>query len=85
MRKTFHEPPRELPVIAETEVLVCGAGPAGIGAALQAARNGAKTMLIEYQDCLGGVATAGMMSHWTGCYCRDALFREAIWHIPISA
>lgn len=66
MRKTFHEPPRELPVIAETEVLVCGAGPAGIGAALQAARNGAKTMLIEYQDCLGGVATAGMMSHWTG-------------------
>ena len=29
MRKTFHEPPRELPVIAETEVLVCGAGPAG--------------------------------------------------------
>lgn len=66
MKKTFHEPPRELPVIAETEVLVCGAGPAGIGAALQAARNGAKTMLIEYQDCLGGVATAGMMSHWTG-------------------
>ena len=50
MKKTFHEPPRELPVIAETEVLVCGAGPAGIGAALQAARNGAKTMLIEYQD-----------------------------------
>ncbi len=50
----------------EADVLVCGGGPAGVGAALQSARMGAKTMLIEMQNCLGGVATAGMMSHWGG-------------------
>lgn len=50
----------------EVDVLVCGGGPAGIGAAIRAAQNGAATMLIEAQDCLGGMATAGMMSHWGG-------------------
>lgn len=48
------------------DVLVCGAGPAGIGAAYRAAESGAKTMIVEMADCLGGTATAGMMSHWTG-------------------
>ena len=57
---------REIEQIFETEVLVCGGGPAGIGAAIRAARMGAKTMLVEMQNCLGGVATAGLMSHWGG-------------------
>lgn len=56
---------KNLPSI-EVDVLVCGAGPAGIGAAIRAAESGAKTMIIEMTDCLGGIATAGMMSHWTG-------------------
>ena len=64
--KTYKEPVKELPIIAEVDVLVCGGGPAGIGAALRAAREGVSTMIIESQDCLGGVATAGMMSHWGG-------------------
>lgn len=64
--KTYIEPSKELPVIAQTDVLVCGGGPAGIGAAFRCAREGVKTMLVESQDCLGGVATAGMMSHWGG-------------------
>ena len=64
--KTYKEPARELEVFDEVDVLVCGAGPAGIGAALRAAREGVSTMLIEAQDCIGGVATAGMMSHWGG-------------------
>lgn len=51
---------------AETDVLVCGGGPAGIGAALRAARMGASVMLVEMGSCLGGIATAGMMSHWGG-------------------
>lgn len=63
---TFFENGRELPVTASVDVLVCGGGPAGIGAALRAARMGVKTMVIESQDCLGGIATAGMMSHWGG-------------------
>ncbi len=64
--KTLLVPEREIPVSAETEVLVVGGGPAGIGAALAAARCGAKTMLIEHFNCLGGIATSGLMSHWTG-------------------
>ena len=45
--KYYTEPSREIPVAAETEVLVVGGGPAGFGAALHAARMGRKTMLIE--------------------------------------
>ena len=52
--------------IAEVDVLVCGAGPAGIGAAIMASRLGASVMVVEAQGCLGGIATAGMMSHWGG-------------------
>ena len=62
----YHEGARDIPVIAETEILVAGAGPAGIGAAIAAARCGAKVMLVEKCGYLGGVATAGMMSHWSG-------------------
>ncbi len=64
--KTYVEQEKSLPIIAKVDVLVAGGGPAGIGAALGAARNGAKTMLIESANCLGGMATAGMMSHWCG-------------------
>lgn len=60
------EKSRQIPVIASVDVLVAGAGPAGIGAALMAAREGASVMLLEMGDCIGGIATAGMMSHWGG-------------------
>ncbi len=40
----------------EVEVLVVGGGPAGIGAALGAARKGAKTLLVENHSFFGGVA-----------------------------
>ena len=43
----YHEGARDIPVVAETEILVAGAGPAGIGAAIAAARCGAKVMLVE--------------------------------------
>lgn len=64
--KTFQEPAREIPVCAEVDVLVAGGGPAGFSAAVNAARQGAKTMLIEQTGDIGGVATTGLMSHWTG-------------------
>lgn len=48
------------------DVIVVGSGPAGIGAAVTAARNGAKTLLVERCGRVGGISTAGMMSHFTG-------------------
>ena len=39
----------------EVDVLVAGAGTAGIIAGLAAARNGAKTLMIDKQRCVGGV------------------------------
>lgn len=54
-------PQRQLPVFAECDVLVCGAGPAGIAAALAAARNGMKTLLVEKSGCLGGTWTSGLL------------------------
>ena len=64
--KFYHEDARDIPIIAEPEILVAGAGPAGIGAAIAAARSGAKVMLIEKGAYPGGIATMGMMSHWSG-------------------
>jgi len=52
--KTFHEAARDLPVIREADVVVAGGGPTGICAAVSAARNGAKTVLIERHGFLGG-------------------------------
>ncbi len=49
----------ELPVAGEADVIVCGGGPGGIGAAVMAARAGARTLLIERYGFLGGMATAG--------------------------
>lgn len=63
---TYYEKARELPVLAKVDVLVCGGGPAGVGAAIRAGRLGAKTMVVEAGNCLGGVATAGLMSNWGG-------------------
>ena len=51
-----------LPVAAEYDVIVCGGGAAGIGAALAAAEKGAKTALIERFGFLGGMATAGYVN-----------------------
>ena len=45
--KTICEPAKELPVAAESDVVVVGGGPGGIMSALAAARTGAKTLLIE--------------------------------------
>lgn len=64
--KFYEEPSKQIPIVAATDVLVIGGGPAGFGAALTAARMGRKTLLIEQAGAIGGVATVGIMSHWTG-------------------
>lgn len=53
-------------IIIETDVLVAGGGPAGIGAAIAAARNGAKVILIERAENLGGMFTGGLVMGFHG-------------------
>jgi len=48
--------------IINTNVAVVGGGPAGVGAALAAARNGARTVLIEKNGVLGGQMTSGLVT-----------------------
>jgi len=43
------------------DVLVVGGGTAGVIAGIVAARNGAETIIVEKQECLGGMFTAGML------------------------
>jgi len=45
------------------DVIVVGGGPAGVGAAFAAARHGARVLIVEQFNCLGGVATAGGHGH----------------------
>lgn len=62
----YNEKAREIPVSYSVDVVVLGGGPAGVAAAISAARQGADTLLIEQMGEVGGIATEGMMSHWTG-------------------
>jgi len=59
---------QQLPVCADVDVLVVGGGPAGIGAAIAAARCGASVLLVEQFNCLGGVAGSGGHGH-ISIYC----------------
>ncbi len=54
-------PSRNAKVLPEADVLVVGGGPAGIGAALGAAKAGARVLLVERYGFLGGSATAGLV------------------------
>lgn len=57
------ESQRAVTVVDTVDVLVCGGGPAGIAAAISAARTGASVRLLEAHGCLGGVWTSGMLSY----------------------
>lgn len=51
----------QIPVVADTDVVVIGAGPAGLSAAISAARNGCSVTLLERYHHLGGMASGGMV------------------------
>ena len=58
------EEQRKTPVYGEYDVLVAGGGVAGISAALAAARQGARVILIEREYVLGGLATLGLVTFY---------------------
>jgi len=59
--KSIHEQAQDIAVFHEADVVVVGGGPAGIGAAVAAARAGADTVLVERYGHLGGMATGGLV------------------------
>jgi len=59
--RTIAEPAGRAQVAAQADVVVVGGGPAGMAAALAAARNGAKVTLLERYNHLGGLASGGMV------------------------
>ena len=55
------QPRRELPILHQTDVLVVGAGPAGVTAAIAARRAGASVTLVERYGHFGGLWTGGLV------------------------
>ena len=60
----------EAPVMLDADVVVCGAGSAGLGAALAAARAGVRVVLVERWPFFGGNATAASIGSICGLYVR---------------
>ncbi|MCY4632821.1 MAG: FAD-dependent oxidoreductase [bacterium] len=61
MEATVTRPTADAPVVARSDVVVVGGGPAGLAAAVAAARNGASVTLLERYAYLGGLAAGGMV------------------------
>jgi hypothetical protein len=64
LKKSFPLSARELPLDDSWDVIVVGGGPTGCTAATAAAREGARTLLIETTSCLGGSGTSALVPAW---------------------
>jgi hypothetical protein len=77
-RETVSEPARKINVFAKAQVVVVGGGPAGVTAAIAAAREGVDTVLVERYGYLGGMATGGlvlMLNQFPPGQCREWMER----------
>ncbi len=88
---TVTEPAREVPVLHDVDVLVVGGGPSGTTAAISAARLGARVMLVERYNHLGGLSTGGLviwidrMTDWDGKLVIQGLGQELLDRLPPGA
>ncbi|MBQ3127019.1 MAG: FAD-dependent oxidoreductase, partial [Clostridia bacterium] len=67
---------KTLPILGEYDVLVAGGGPAGIGAAVRAARDGARVLMIERNGVLGGNLTLGHICPLLGSVAPGTFYDE---------
>jgi hypothetical protein len=61
-KETVQQPERRLPIDGEYDVVVVGGGVAGSAAGIAAARMGCKTLIIERESAMGGLATVGLVN-----------------------
>ncbi len=76
------EKERTIEIVKDVDVIVAGGGPAGIAAAVASARNGARTVLVERNGWLGGMATSGLVHPFMPSYAGDKPINKGIfWEI----
>ena len=63
---------KKIPVLCSVDVCICGGGPSGTAAAVNAARNGAKTLLIERGIALGGLGVLGCVYPFMDTHAPDS-------------
>ncbi|MBR0060543.1 MAG: FAD-dependent oxidoreductase, partial [Selenomonadaceae bacterium] len=63
---------KKIPVLYSVDVCVCGGGPAGVAAAVNAAKNGANTLLIERGIALGGLGVLGCVYPFMDTHAPDS-------------
>ena len=63
---------KEIPILYDVDVCVCGGGPSGTAAAINAAKNGAKVVLIERGVALGGLAVLGCVYPFMDTHAPDS-------------
>ncbi len=80
----FTESPRRLSVLDHADVLVLGGGSGGVGAAIAAARNGARTILVERFGAFGGTWTSGLLSSIMPFPYVKGLFQEILNEVAAS-
>lgn len=89
--ETWREAARDIPVHARCDVLVVGGGPAGVAAAVASARLGARTILLERHNHLGGLSTGGLviwidrMTDWDGKLVIRGFAEEFLSRLPPGA
>lgn len=81
MNHLIHEQ-LETPVREKYDVIVSGGGPAGLAAAISSARLGARTLLIEKNGWLGGMATSGLVHPFMPSYAGDVPINKGVfWEV----